>query len=192
VNRRRQCVSALLLGALQGLLPPVARSHDLLPRRLVLERSRPDRLTLSFDLDPLEALQALLEPDWPRARFIAYFSNLAPTAFERALQRASATVQAQTRLTTPAATALTLQTWEWPAAAAWQEPVKIAAFLLQAGTTAPEHPRTVQVRAQATVPSQRMRLTLHVPPALLPLQVLNGPGDRFWLTPMVPVGIVDV
>jgi hypothetical protein len=181
-----------LLGALQGLLPPVARSHDLLPRRLVLERSRPDRLTLSYDLDPLEALQALLEPGWPPARFIAYFSNLAPTALERVLQRAGATVQAQTRLTTPAATALPLQAWEWPPAAAWQEPVQKAAFLLPAGTTAPDHPRTVQVRAQAAVPSQRMRLTLHVPPALLPLQVVNGPGDRFWLTSMVPVGLVDV
>jgi len=127
VNRRRQCVSALLLGALQGVLPPVAWSHDLPPRRLVLERSRPDRLTLSYDLDPVEALQALLEPSWPRARFIAHVSSLAPAAFERALQRAGAALRAQTRLVTPAATALPLQAWEWPPAAAWQEPVQVAA-----------------------------------------------------------------
>jgi len=192
VKRRRQCVSALLLGALQGLLPPVAWSHDLPPRRLVLERSRPDRLTLSYDLDPVEALQALLEPSWPRARFIAHVSGLVPAAFEQALQRAGAALRAQTRLVTPADTALPLQAWEWPPAAAWQEPVQVAAFLQQAGTPAPDHPRTVRVRAQATAPSPRMRLTLQVPASLLPLQVLNGPGDPFWLTPMAPTVIVDV
>ena len=192
MNRRRQCVSALLLGALQGVLPPVAWSHDLPPRRLVLERSRPDRLTLSYDLDPVEALQALLEPSWPRARLIAHVSSLAPAAFEPALQRARAALLAQTRLTTPAATALPLQAWEWPPAAAWQEPIQVAAFLLQAGSPAPDHPRTVQVRAHAKVPSPRMRLTVHAPPTLLPLQVFNGPGDPFWLTPMAPTVIVDV
>jgi len=192
VNRRRQCVSALLLGALQGLLTPVAWSHDFPPRRLVLERSRPDRLTLSYDLDPVQALQALLEPSWPRARFIAHVSSLAPAAFEQALRRASAALLAQTRLVTPAATALPLRDWEWPPEAAWREPIQVAAFLQQAGTPEVDHTRTVQVRAHAKVPSSRMRLTLHVPLTLLPLQVLNGTGDSFWLAPMAPTGIVDV
>jgi hypothetical protein len=192
VKRRRQLLSALLLGALQVLLPPVARSHGLLPRRLVLERSQPGRLTLSYDLDPVEALQALLEPSWPRERFIAHVSGLAPTDFERALQRARAALMAQTRLSTPAATTLPLKAWEWPPATAWQEPVQVAAFLQQAGAPVPDHPRMVQIRAHAEVPSPRMRLTLHVPLTLLPLQVLNGPSDAFWLTAMVPTGIVDV
>lgn len=191
-GRRRVWCQALALGCAGAGLPLPGRAHDLPPRRLIIERTPPRGLRLSYQLDAIEALHPLLARRATRAQFLDQFGGLGESDLERALLAARAALQLQTRLTAPGGRAAAVTAWEWPPTRAWQEPLQAAAFLLQAGVADPGHAAGVSVRAQVQVPPGAARLQISVPPALHPLLVVHGAADQFWLTDLLPTAMLDL
>jgi hypothetical protein len=189
---RRVWCQALALGGVGAWLTFPVRAHDLPSRRLVIERTPPRGLTLSYQLDVIEFLHPLLARAANRVQFLQQFGSLSEPDLDRALRPARAAVQSQTRVTAPDGRAVPVTDWEWPPTSAWHQHLKAATFLLQAGQGVPEHVGWVTIHAQVRVPPRAARLQLRAPAALLPLLIVNGVADQFWLTDQAPLGMLDL
>ena len=195
MTSRRQVLRGLALGSVLAFRAQ-SRSHGLLPRRLLIERAGPQALSLFYALDPVEVLLAFLAPAAPPPpvvrTLLQRWSEHSVAQFEHLMGSVSARLQKQTKLFAPGERQLPLREWVWPATSVWQEAVRTAAVQVPGYMMQLEHPPVVWVRCQAPVPESTTRLQIRVPVPLHPLLVVNGPADQFWLTDLLPAGVLDV
>jgi hypothetical protein len=189
---RKTLIRAAALGLAQELIALPSTAHTLPARRLLIERQGPEGLRLTYLVEVVETLRQLMSPAWSPEQFVQRMSTETPIGFERRLKPIRATLEAQTRLITPNATALTLTGWEWPAVQAWQQPITEAVLRLAKGFPMPEHFSPLAIRAHVTASRQALRLQISVPAGLHPVLVVNGPNDQFWLTAALTTGFLDV
>ena len=189
---RKTVIRAAALGLAQHLLVLPSTAHTLPVRRLMIERQGTDGLRLTYLVDPVETLRQLMAPGWTPEQFVQRMGTETPVGLERRLKPIRATLEAQTRLITPHASALSLTGWAWPAVQAWQQPMMEAMLRLTKGNPMPDHFSTLAIVAQTTATRQAMRLQISVPAGLHPILVVNGPHDQFWLTSTLTTGFLDI
>ena len=195
MTTRRQVLQCLALGSFQAFSGS-SLSHELIPRRLLIERAGPQDLSLSYALDPVDVLLAFLAPaaDTSTAgrALLQRWGEDSTAKLERLLGGVRTRLQNQTTMLAPGARQIELREWVWPTTSVWHAAVRSAVFHAQADLLPQEHPAMVWVRCQALLPTSTTRLQIRVPAPLHPLLVVNGPADKFWLTDLVPAGLLDV
>ena len=195
MTSRRQVLRGLALGSFLAFSGQ-SRSHGLLPRRLLIERAGPQALSLSYALDPVDVLLAFLAPPAapPTAArtLLQRWSEDSLAQFEHRMGNVRARLQRQTTLFTPGERQLPLREWVWPTTSVWHEAVRTAIVQVTGDLLQQEHSPEVWVRCQTSVPTSITRMQIRVPVPLHPLLVVTGPADKFWLTDLVPAGVLDV
>ena len=189
---RKTVIRAAALGLAQHLLALPGTAHTLPARRLLIERQGTEALRLTYLVDPVETLRQLMTPGWTPEQFVQRMGTETAVGLERRLKPVRATLEAQTRLVTPNANALTLTGWAWPAVQAWQQPIMESMLRLAKGSPMPDHFSPLAIRAHATATRQALRLQISVPAGLHPILVVNGPSDQFWLTASLTTGFLDI
>ncbi len=159
--------------------------------QVALVRVGPEKLSFVFDLNMGPLLNRLVAPQLTFDEFLSKYSKIGVVEFRNDLAKASKSLEMDCQILTPDGATYRLSDWQLPDAAQLQVLIKKSIFLSQMD---PEqaHIEPVTVKAQVVSKKPLYRLKLHLPNYLMPVWVVNGENDKFWLTEKMPIQIIDI
>jgi hypothetical protein len=159
--------------------------------QVTLVRASPDRISFVFELNIGPLLNRLISPQLSFDEFLSKYSKIGVSEFKNDLVKASKTLETDCQVFTPDGATAGLSNWQFPDAPQLQVLIKKSIFLSQ---MEPEqaHIEPVTVRAQVVSKKPLYRFKLQLPNYLMPVWVVNGEHDKFWLTEKMPLQIIDI
>ena len=170
------------------LLCGAAAVHN---NQVALLRASPEKIHLVFELNLGPLLNKLLAPHLSFDEFLAKYAKMGVNDFRNELTKTSKTLEVDCQILTPDGASYGVSAWQLPDAAQLQVLIKKSIFVSQLD---PEqaHMEPVTVKAQVVSKKPLYRFKLQLPPYLMPIWVVNGEHDKFWLTERMPLQIIDM
>jgi len=186
----------LLLAAGTGILllsfATVARSQNAgHPNTLTIVHEDDKNLVFQFSLNVPQVLHQLLSPATPFPVFLQAHAAMSPVMWDAVLQKAKAQLSAIGVLTLPGGKPLRLQSWRWPHAEVIAQSLKAQELLLHLPEASRPHLDPVLVQARLQAPQPIYQAQLQLPAVLHPIEV-SIRNDKFWLTPQIPLAMVNL
>lgn len=170
------------------LLCGAAAVHN---NQVTLLRVSPDRISFVFELNIGPLLNRLIAPQLTFDEFLSKYSKIGLPEFKNDLAKSSKSLEMDCQVFTPDGATFGLSNWQFPEASQLQVLIKKTVFLSQMD---PEqaHIEPVSVKAQLVSKKPVYRFKLQLPNYLMPVWVVNGEHDKFWLTEKMPIQIIDI
>jgi hypothetical protein len=156
-----------------------------------LKRESARSVQLVFALNLPQMFHALLAPQLGYPAFLQRYADMPDAALDKEIAKADAALSSKAYFTLPSGAKVNITRWQWPDKQALRDGFKASLILLNMPPNPASHldPVRVLAQVQAKIPINRAQLQL--PPSLYPI-VVSLPHDKFWLTELIPVAIVDL
>jgi len=157
----------------------------------VLQRESPTSVQFTFSLNLPQVLHQVLAPQLQYPAFLQNYADLPDPALDKELAKAAAALSAKAYFTLPSGAKAPVKQWQLPEASALRDSFRASLMLLNMPPSAASHLDPVRVLAKAQAKTPLSRVQLQLPPELYPI-VVSLPNDKFWLTELIPMAIVEL
>ena len=177
------CVPCLFAGSLNS------QPHY---NQLSITRESPTKLVLSFSVNVATLLNKVLAPTMKPDTFLKQYSNLALEQFKKELKIALTELQSKSFIYTPQGSKYELMNIQIAEASALQNILKDELVIQQLPPEFQAHldPLVFKAEIHSTEPLYRVKIQMSN--ALMPLWVINTEQDKFWLTEVIPLAIINI
>jgi hypothetical protein len=159
---------------------------------LSIVRETGSRLVFHFEMNLSLVMGKILDPQLSHEEFLRKLSSLSDEKFQKSIQMVQHELETQSVVTTAQGVNYHVIKWQFPE----PNPLRLSlsrelAYLkVPAQFQAHVDPLVISAEIAATHPLQRVRLTL--PESLMPIWVINGEQDKFWLSERIPLAVLDI
>ncbi len=187
-TKRLPWLRTLICSASVFLFSAAASAHD---ASLTLVQSGKTSLELTFSLEPVQTLHAILATDLDIFSFLKRYSEMPLSDFSSALFVVEAQLSHDVTLDTGDGQVLVLKDWHWPNAADQQAYLQQQVDQVLKGPTQPLQlvPLDVTAHAESKIPLNRVRISIRQP--IRPIFLIRPGIEQFWIDDMAPDAILD-
>jgi len=159
---------------------------------LSIFRDKGSRVVFNFEMNLSLVMGKILDPQLSHEEFLTKLFTFSDDKFQKTIQIVQKELETKSTVSTPQGLNYNLINWQFP-------DIKRLWFLfsnesayLKFSTQLQAHVDPVVIKAEipASHAMQRARLTL--PESLMPILVINGVHDKFWLSEQIPLAVLDI
>ena len=159
---------------------------------LSIYRETSSSVVLNFEINVSLVMRKILAPQLSHEEFLKFFITLSDEKFQKSIQIVQKDLNEKSMLSTSQGFRFNVIKWQFPSANKIRLLMSNELAFLKVPVQFQAHVDPVVIKAEipASHAMQRARLTL--PESLMPILVINGVHDKFWLSEQIPLAVLDI
>jgi len=160
--------------------------------QLIITRESPTKLILTFSVNVAPLLNKILAPTLKTDIFLKQYSNITAEQLKKELKPGLVELQSKSVVYTPSGSKYELTNIQFAEPSALLNMLKDEVAIQQVPPEFQAHldPLVFKAEIQGNEPLYRVKLQMSN--ALMPLWVINTERDKFWLTDLIPLSIINI